>query len=82
MEGISNISDIFAKILFSETDADPVKVAKEGVDTFKKEGFDIIIVDTSGRNSQEAALFEEMQQIEQIIVNIPNHDNSHNHPET
>jgi signal recognition particle subunit SRP54 len=30
---------------------------------FKKEGQEIIIVDTSGRHKQEASLFEEMQQI-------------------
>lgn len=34
---------------------------------FKKEGFDLIIIDTSGRHKQENALFEEMQQIERAI---------------
>ncbi|XP_048129700.1 signal recognition particle 54 kDa protein 2 isoform X2 [Rhodamnia argentea] len=54
-----------AKIPFygSYTESDPVKIAVEGVDTFKKENCDLIIVDTSGRHKQEAALFEEMRQV-------------------
>ncbi|GFQ07898.1 signal recognition particle 54 kDa protein 2 [Phtheirospermum japonicum] len=35
----------------------------EGVERFKKENCDLIIVDTSGRHKQEAALFEEMRQL-------------------
>ena len=33
---------------YSETD--PVAIAEEGVEAFKKEGYEIIIVDTSGRH--------------------------------
>ncbi|KAJ1674675.1 Signal recognition particle, partial [Spiromyces aspiralis] len=47
----------------SYTEADPVKVASEGVKKFKKDKFEIIIVDTSGRHKQEAELFKEMEQI-------------------
>ncbi|TVU34931.1 hypothetical protein EJB05_16789 [Eragrostis curvula] len=43
--------------------SDPVKIAVEGVERFKKENCDLIIVDTSGRHKQEAALFEEMRQV-------------------
>lgn len=42
---------------------DPVRMAKEGVDKYKEEGHDIIIVDTSGRHKQEASLFEEMENV-------------------
>ncbi|KAL6610486.1 hypothetical protein ACP70R_040455 [Stipagrostis hirtigluma subsp. patula] len=54
-----------AKIPFygSYTESDPVKIAVEGVDKFRKEKCDLIIVDTSGRHKQEAALFEEMRQL-------------------
>ncbi|GMM35128.1 RNA-binding signal recognition particle subunit [Saccharomycopsis crataegensis] len=54
-----------AKIPFfgSYTETDPVKVAKSGVDKFRKEKFEIIIVDTSGRHRQEQDLFDEMVQI-------------------
>eukprot|EP01105_Mastigella_eilhardi_P019277 TRINITY_DN4529_c0_g1_i2.p1 TRINITY_DN4529_c0_g1~~TRINITY_DN4529_c0_g1_i2.p1 ORF type:complete len:404 (+),score=114.24 TRINITY_DN4529_c0_g1_i2:117-1328(+) len=54
-----------AKIPFfgSETETDPARVAKEGVDIFKKEGNDLIIVDTSGRHKQQEELFVEMQDV-------------------
>ena len=47
----------------SYTEADPVAIAAEGVAQFRKEKYEVIIVDTSGRHRQEAALFEEMQEI-------------------
>jgi hypothetical protein len=46
---------------YSETD--PALIAAAGVELFKKDGRDLIIVDTSGRHKQEAALFEEMRQV-------------------
>eukprot|EP01027_Heterolobosea_sp_BB2_P007849 GEZU01011656.1.p1 GENE.GEZU01011656.1~~GEZU01011656.1.p1 ORF type:complete len:510 (+),score=146.52 GEZU01011656.1:54-1583(+) len=51
----------------SYTETDPVKIAKMGVDQFKQQHYDMIIVDTSGRHKQEASLFEEMKQIEAAI---------------
>mmetsp|Transcript_26640 Transcript_26640/g.76442 ORF Transcript_26640/g.76442 Transcript_26640/m.76442 type:complete len:519 (+) Transcript_26640:196-1752(+) len=51
----------------SYMESDPVSIAAEGVDTFRKEKYDLIIVDTSGRHKQEAALFEEMQQVQEAI---------------
>eukprot|EP01087_Luapelamoeba_hula_P004747 TRINITY_DN1469_c0_g1_i1.p1 TRINITY_DN1469_c0_g1~~TRINITY_DN1469_c0_g1_i1.p1 ORF type:complete len:496 (+),score=123.31 TRINITY_DN1469_c0_g1_i1:217-1704(+) len=58
-----------AKIPFhgSYTATDPVKVAEEGVNKFRSEGYEIIIVDTSGRHKQEAALFEEMEQVAHAV---------------
>jgi signal recognition particle subunit SRP54 len=46
---------------------DPVKIAEEGVSKFKKEKYEIIIVDTSGRHKQEEALFDEMKQVSAAI---------------
>mmetsp|Transcript_85436 Transcript_85436/g.169486 ORF Transcript_85436/g.169486 Transcript_85436/m.169486 type:complete len:506 (+) Transcript_85436:139-1656(+) len=51
----------------SYTEADPVSIALEGVETFKSEKYELIIVDTSGRHKQEASLFEEMQQVQDAI---------------
>lgn len=48
---------------FSYTETDPVVIAQEGVERFKKENYEIIIVDTSGRHKQEESLFEEMLQV-------------------
>jgi signal recognition particle subunit SRP54 len=44
----------------SYTESDPVIIASEGVEKFTNEGFEVIIVDTSGRHKQESSLFEEM----------------------
>ncbi|PUZ65223.1 hypothetical protein GQ55_3G206500 [Panicum hallii var. hallii] len=59
-----------AKIPFygSYIESDPVKIAVEGVDRFRKEKCDLIIVDTSGRHKQEAALFEEMRQVSEATA--------------
>lgn len=51
----------------SYEEADPVVIANEGVAKFKQEGFEIIIVDTSGRHKQEASLFEEMLSIQSAV---------------
>lgn len=52
----------------SYSEQDPVWIAKEGVERFKKEQFDIIIVDTSGRHKQEQSLFDEMVQIGEAVT--------------
>ncbi|RKF55686.1 Signal recognition particle 54 kDa protein-like protein [Golovinomyces cichoracearum] len=51
----------------SLTQTDPAVVAREGVEKFKKGKFEIIIVDTSGRHRQEAALFKEMLDIQKAV---------------
>jgi signal recognition particle subunit SRP54 len=58
-----------AKVHFygSYTETDPVAIAAEGVTKFKKERFEVIIVDTSGRHRQESELFEEMKQIQAAV---------------
>lgn len=51
----------------SYTETDPVSIAAQGVAKFKKEHFEVIIVDTSGRHKQESELFEEMVQIGEAV---------------
>ncbi|KAG4306195.1 hypothetical protein PORY_000183 [Pneumocystis oryctolagi] len=60
---------IKAKIPYfgSYTETDPVSISRDGVGKFKKELFEIIIVDTSGRHRQEKELFKEMIQISDAI---------------
>lgn len=58
------------KLVFSYTEVDPVVIAQDGVDMFKKEGFEVIIVDTSGRHKQEESLFEEMLAVSNAVVRI------------
>ena len=57
-------------LLGSYTEIDPVVIAYEGVEKFKDEDFEIIIVDTSGRHKQEDSLFEEMLQVYNQIVSM------------
>ena len=40
------------------------------MEKFKEEGFEIIIVDTSGRHKQEESLFEEMLEVSNVVVSI------------
>lgn len=56
--------------MYSYTEVDPVVIAQEGVEIFRKEGFEFIIVDTSGRHKQEESLFEEMLAVANAIVSF------------
>jgi len=58
-----------AKVAYfgSYTETDPVAIAAQGVAKFKKERFDVIIVDTSGRHKQESELFQEMVEIGEAV---------------
>mmetsp|Transcript_12342 Transcript_12342/g.39113 ORF Transcript_12342/g.39113 Transcript_12342/m.39113 type:complete len:499 (+) Transcript_12342:569-2065(+) len=49
------------------SESDPAKIAADGVEMFKKENYDMIIVDTSGRHKQETALFEEMRAVSEVV---------------
>lgn len=51
----------------SYTETDPVAISAAGVEKFRKERFDVIIVDTSGRHKQESELFEEMVNIGEAV---------------
>jgi len=51
----------------SYTEPDPAVIAADGVEKFKNENFEIIIVDTSGRHKQEESLFEEMLQVSNAV---------------
>lgn len=48
---------------FGGAEVDPVKVAVAGVKRFKDDNFELILIDTSGRHTQESELFSEMKEI-------------------
>ncbi|KAF0695176.1 Aste57867_13983 [Aphanomyces stellatus] len=52
----------------SYTEADPVRIAQEGVAQFRAEHYELIIVDTSGRHKQESDLFAEMQEVYDAVA--------------
>lgn len=51
----------------SYTQPDPVVIAEEGVQQFRKDRYEVILVDTSGRHKQEDSLFTEMQEISAAV---------------
>lgn len=60
----------------SYTEVDPVVIAEDGVKQFKADGFEIIVVDTSGRHKQEDSLFEEMLQVRSNERSLRDRDRS------
>lgn len=48
---------------FGSNNTDPIFVAREGVKRFKDDNFNLILVDTSGRHTQERDLFNEMKEM-------------------
>jgi signal recognition particle subunit SRP54 len=46
---------------------DPVKIAKEGIEKFKEEKHDLIVVDTNGRHKQYPELIEEMDELTKAV---------------
>lgn len=54
--------------LYGEEDGkDPLKIALTGVENFRKEGYDAIIVDTAGRHKDEENLISEMKRMTSAI---------------
>jgi len=62
-----NASKVRIPFYGSYTETDPVQIAAEGVEMFRKEKYDLIVLDTSGRHKQESALFDEMQQVDEAV---------------
>lgn len=46
---------------------DPIGIARRGVEKFKRENYDIIVVDTAGRHKEEEGLLREMREIAEAI---------------
>ncbi|CAF1117081.1 unnamed protein product [Rotaria sp. Silwood1] len=42
------------------TESDPLVIAMDDVETFRKDNFELIVVDISGRHAPDGLLFEEM----------------------
>merc|ERR1719359_2711270 len=51
----------------SHSETDPVQIAQDGVETFRKDKYELILIDTSGRHKQESALFDEMMQVSDVV---------------
>ncbi|MDD6223748.1 MAG: signal recognition particle-docking protein FtsY [bacterium] len=62
-----------ASFLGKEEGSDPASVVFEGVEKAKKEGFDVVLIDTAGRLQNKVNLMKELEKINRVITNqIPN----------
>jgi len=50
-----------------EASRNPVNIALKGVERFKREGYEVIVVDTAGRHKDEHSLIKEMKQIWETV---------------
>lgn len=62
-----NAASVRVPFYGKKDETDPIAIARAGVDVFKRDGFDLIIVDTSGRHKQSEDLLEEMEQMYRSI---------------
>lgn len=62
-----NVSEMNVDVFISESSVDPAEVARAGADTLKAKGCNLVLVDTSGRHTQEGELFKEMEEIVKSI---------------
>ncbi|RZC58932.1 hypothetical protein C5167_006228 [Papaver somniferum] len=68
MEKLCRVIEVPEAYMVRYMKSDPVKIATEWVERFKKENCDFTIVDACGCHQQEASLFEEMHQLAESTV--------------
>lgn len=52
---------------YGDKSGNPIEIALRGVDELKKNGCNVIIIDTAGRHKNESTLMEEMKQLSEAI---------------
>ncbi|HYA82460.1 MAG TPA: signal recognition particle receptor subunit alpha [Candidatus Bathyarchaeia archaeon] len=62
----TNCGKINVEVFGDEEDKDPVNIVKNGLEHFKKQVLDVIIIDTAGRHKEERGLLEEMKSMHQV----------------
>ena len=62
----TNCGKINVEVFGDEEDKDPVNIVKKGLEHFKKQVLDVIIIDTAGRHKEERGLLEEMKSMHQV----------------
>lgn len=55
------------EVFGDRAERDAIKIAKNGVEHFRKQGCDLIFVDTAGRHRRESELMEEMKRLAEEI---------------
>ena len=62
-----NCSRINVQVYGDEASASAVDIVKKGLEHFKTQPIDLIIVDTAGRHKEESGLLEEMREMRNVI---------------
>jgi signal recognition particle subunit SRP54 len=62
----TNCAKISVEVFGDEADKDAVNIVKNGLEHFRKQVLDVIIVDTAGRHKEERGLLEEMKTMHDI----------------
>ena len=62
----TNCGKVNVEVFGDEEDKDPVSIVKKGLDHFRKQVLDVIIIDTAGRHKEERGLLEEMKTMYEV----------------
>jgi len=67
-EQLKQLADRVSVLTFGlKEEKKPERIARQGLETLRKQGFDIIIIDTAGRHKNEKDLMEEMRGLAETI---------------
>jgi len=67
LEQLKQLASQIGVPVYGREGMDPVRIAKEGVEYFEREGCDLIIIDTAGRHKEERSLLREMKELAEEI---------------
>ena len=62
-----NCSRINVEVYGDETNSNAIDIVKNGLEHFKIQNIDVIIIDTAGRHKEESSLLEEMREMRNVI---------------
>lgn len=62
----TNCGKVNVEVFGDEEDKDAVSIVKKGLDHFRKQVLDVIIIDTAGRHKEERGLLEEMKTMYEV----------------
>ena len=63
-----NCAKINVEVYGDENSKDAVKIAKNGLEHFKPQNLDVVIIDTAGRHKEEAGLLQEMNDMYKVAT--------------
>jgi signal recognition particle subunit SRP54 len=64
----TNCGKVNVEVFGDEEDKDAVSIVKNGLEHFRKQVLDVIVIDTAGRHKEERGLLEEMKTMYEVSV--------------